>query len=103
MDYVVFGLFIGLLLVLIIGSWFTSNHPVFAFFYFIAIILMVVVSTFFVNVWEDVTQSSVFGNTINSFPKTNNLIMTMPFWLAGVGLLGLVVMFGKPAIIGGGT
>ena len=96
LDYVVFGLFIGLVLALIITGWFVGGHPIFMFIYFIVMVMAVILSVVLSNVWYDVSQASVFGTTILQFPVTNHLLLRLPFYSAIVGFIGFVVMFAKP-------
>jgi hypothetical protein len=107
MDYVIFGLFIGLVLGLIISGWFVGGHPIFMAIYFIVIVISVASSTVLSNVWETTTQASIFGATVANFPITNNLLTNLPIYLSAIGFLGMVVMFGKPFMMGneqgGGT
>lgn len=103
MDYVVFGLFIGLILALMITGWFIGGNPIFMGIYFIVIVLAVVFSTILSNVWETTTQASIFGTTINGFPITDNIMSNLPLYMAVIGFLGIVVMFAKPYFAGGGT
>ena len=95
-DAVVFGLFIGLVLALIISSWFIGGHPIFMFIYFIVVVLGVVLSTVLSNTWETATNMAAFGSTIAAFPITNNLLLRLPIYLSVVGFIGLVIMFAKP-------
>jgi len=101
-DSVVFGVFIGLVLAILITSWFVPSNPIFAAIYFIVIVIGVVLSTIMSNVWEQMTTSAIFGTTIQSFPIANNLLSNMPVYLAVVGFLGIVIMFAKPAVFGQG-
>lgn len=96
LDYVVFGLFVGLLLALIITSWFISGNPIFMFIYFIVVIISTIISTMLANTWEDITTTAVFGTTINSFPLTNNLMLNLPIYITIAGFIGMIIMFGKP-------
>lgn len=101
MDYVIFGLFIGLVLALLISGWFIGGNPIFMAIYFIVVVIAVVFSTVLSNVWETTSQASIFGTTINSFPITNNLLTNLPIYIAVIGFLGMVVMFAKPYFAGG--
>jgi len=96
MDYVVFGVFIGLVLALIISGWFIAGNPIFMVIYFLVVVMGVVLSTVMSNVWETVSQASIFGTTVTAFPITNNLMMNLPLYLAVIGFLGIIVMFAKP-------
>jgi hypothetical protein len=101
LDYVIFGLFIGLVLALLITAWFIGGNPVFMFLYFIFVVLAVVMSAILSNVWESYSGNSVFGLTIASFPITNNLLSYLPLYIGIVGFIGVVAMFAKPYLGGG--
>ena len=101
MDYVIFGLFIGLILALLISGWFIGANPIFMVIYFLVIVMAVIFGSMMSNVWETTTQSSIFGTTINSFPITNNLLTNLPIYIAIIGFLGMIVMFAKPYLSGG--
>lgn len=96
LDYVFLGLFIGLIFGLIITGWFIGGHPIFMFLYFIIILVAVCIAPIFSNTWETVSQASVFGTTIAAFPITNHILLKLPYYIAVIGFLGVVVMFAKP-------
>lgn len=96
LDWVVFGVFIGLSFALIITGWFVGGYPVFMFLYFIVNVVSVVLSAVLSNVWETFTQSVSFGSTIVNFPLSNNLLLNLPIYVSAVAFLGIVVMFAKP-------
>lgn len=96
LDYIVFGLFMALVLALIITSYFIGGQPIFITIYLIVIVMGVILSALLANTWETITQASVFGSTITSFPLTNNLILYMPIYLSVVGMIAMFIMFGKP-------
>jgi hypothetical protein len=96
LDYVFGGVFLGFLLSILITSWLIGAHPIFMIIYFIFIVLSVVFSAFFSNVWETTTQSSVFGSTIINMPITNHVLLNLPMYMAVVGVAGFLAMFAKP-------
>lgn len=96
LDYVGFAAFIGLVLALIITGYLVGGYPIFMFFYFLVIIIMVALSTILSNIWETVSQSTTFLVTTISFPMMNNLLLNLPYYMAVVGFIGVVVMFAKP-------
>lgn len=97
-DYLVFAVFIGMTLALIITGWFVGGNPIFMFIYFLIVIIGVVLAAIFSNVWEQISQASVFGSTVVSFPITNHLLTWLPMYASIIGILGLIVMFAKPFI-----
>lgn len=96
LDYLGFALFIGLTLGLIITGWFVGGNPIFMFMYFIIVTIVTVLSTILANTWEDVSQASIFGNTVAQFPLMNHILLYLPYYIAVIGIIGLVVMFAKP-------
>ena len=103
MDYVIFGVFIAMTLAIIISGWFIAGNPVFSFIYFLLVVIGVVVGSILANTWETATQKAVFGTTITHFPITNNIMLNLPIYIAVIGFIGMIVVFAKPQIAGGGN
>lgn len=98
-DYIVFGVFVGLLFSLLITSWFIGGNPVFMFVYFIVIVVSISVSVILANTWDSIISTGIFGaTTIDAFPLTKHLLENLPYYNAIVGMLGLITMFAKPYI-----
>lgn len=101
LDYVVFVVFIGSCLALIIGGFLVGGLPVFMFIYFLVIIIGVVLSVILSNVWESITTNAALTATLASFPICNHLLLHLPIYTAVVGFVGIVAMFAKPFALGG--
>jgi len=95
-DRIVFTVFIGLVLALIITGWFVGGNPIFMGIYVLGVIITVVISAVMANIWDDVSSATVFGGTISSFPITSHILSSFPIYMSIVGFVGLVVMFAKP-------
>jgi hypothetical protein len=104
MDYVYFAIFIGIVLSIMITGWFTGGHPIFMFIYFIFIVITVVLSMFFSNIYVDVTAMPAFSavNVESAFPLMNTIMLQLPIIMSIIGIIGMVVMFAKPGIEGSG-
>lgn len=101
LDYVVFGVFVGLILSLLISGWFIAGNPIFMFIYFFVVVLATVLSTVLANVWESVSQSTTFATATLNFPFTNHILTYLPFYISAIGIIGIIVMFAKPYVSGG--
>ena len=99
LDYIVLAVFIGMILGIIITGWFIAGNAIFTLIYFIVVVIVVVASTIFANVWETISQASVFGATIANFPILNHLLSYFPIYISVIGVAGLIVMFAKPYIV----
>lgn len=100
MDYLFFGLFIGLALAIIITGWFISGVPIFTFIYILITVLAVIFSSLFTYVWDLTANASVFGTTLSRLPITNHIMMFLPLYIAVIGFIGVIVMFAKPLFYG---
>lgn len=100
-DYIVFALFIGYTLSVLITGWLIGGHPVFVFAYFVMIVIAVIVAAVLSNSWEALSESPEIIGVLPHFGLTNNLLTYLPVYSAIVGFLGVVVMYGKPFLGGG--
>lgn len=101
-DYIVFSVFIGMVFALIISSWYIAGNPIFFFIYFIVIILGVVFGAILSNVWEVLSTKPTFSALLPLLPKTNHILTYLPFYIAAIGCLGIIIMFAKPGPSGAG-
>lgn len=101
-DYIIFGTFIGLILALMISSWFIGGHPIFMGIYFLVVIITVSISPVVSNMWDDIAQASIWGGNVANFPLTNHILSYLPIYMSVIGLLGLLIMFSKPFLSEGG-
>jgi len=102
MDYVIFAVFIGLAIALIITTWFIGGHALFMIIYFILAVIMVALSAIFANVWDTFSGASIFGATVASFPLTSHILSNFPIYVAIIAGLGTLTMFAKPYFINEG-
>lgn len=99
LDYVFFGLFIGLNLTLIITAWLFSTRPIFMFVYILVIVLVVAISPALSNSWEAFSQHSTFtGLSVEQkFPVTNHILVNLPYYAVVIGFIGMVLTFARGA------
>jgi len=98
LDYVLFGIFMGLVFGLIITGWFIGGNPIFMFIYFIVVVITTSISALMANVWE--TFYNYFETSQAAFPITSHILNNLPVYIAIVGFIGIVVMFAKPYLSG---
>ena len=102
MDYVIFGVFIALVLGIIISGWFIGGNTLFSVLYFFVWVIATFLSAIFSNTWQSISAASIFGSTVAAFPITNNIMTSLPIYVVVVGFLGIIAMFAKPYFQGGG-
>jgi hypothetical protein len=102
-DYLVTSVFFGLCIAIIIAGWFIGSNPIFFFIYFLVNTIVVVLSAILSNVWYEVTVQPVFSATIALIPKTNHLLTYLPFYMAAVATVGIIIIYAKPYNAGGGN
>lgn len=99
-DYMILIIFIGLALALVITGFLVGGLPIFMAIYMIIIFLSVIISAILSNVWESLSTKAVLISTLSSFPITNHILLYLPVYITILGFVGIVVMFGKPYILG---
>jgi len=102
LDYVIFGVFIGLTLGILITGLFVGGHPLFMILYFFLVCILTGLSAIISNVWEAFSNRADFITSLPAFPITNHLLTYFPIYIAVVGGLGIIAMFAKPYVFGGG-
>ena len=95
-DYIMFILLMGFTLSIFVIAWFSSGHPLFAFVYFIALVLLIAVSAVLSFVWETITDLNMFATTASTFPITNLILDNFPVYIVIMGFVGMLIMFAKP-------
>jgi hypothetical protein len=97
LDYIFFILFIGLMLSIIIASFFIPANSIFAFIYFISLVVIVAVSSILRYAFEKITENGYF-NTIATanLPITNNMMSNLPMYVTIVGFIAMVLLYAKP-------
>lgn len=101
-DYMLFGVLIGLILATIIGGWLAGgSHPIFMFIYFIIIIIAIVISSIFSYIWNNLpTTIANHITTSNAFPITIHLLNKLPYYVLGIGFVGIAIMFSRRYVEG---
>lgn len=96
-DYVVFVLLVGFVLAVIITGWLVGGNPLFSFIYFIALVILVAVSSVLSFVWEKVSTKAIFIDTVAELPITDLIMSNFPVYITILGFVGMLVLFAKPS------
>ena len=96
LDYVSLVLLIGFILAIIITGWFVGGNQLFAFIYFIVLILLIVTSAILSYVWNQVSTKAMFEATLTKFPIADYILSNFPIFITLIGFIGMLVMFAKP-------
>ena len=98
LDYVVFVILIGLTLAIIVTGWLVGGNPIFAWIYFIVLVIFVAVSSVLSYTWNELSNKAIFGTlAADSFPITDFILQNFPSIMAVIGFIGMIVMFAKPS------
>lgn len=95
LDYLFLGVFIAFFLALIITSWMLGGETIFIIFYFLVAVISVIASMIGANVWNNITNLTLFGATLNSLPITNHILTNLPIYISIMAIVGVIVMFSK--------
>ena len=95
-DYIYLGMFIGLIMFIIISSWFVSDYPIFAPVYFFGLVVVVFIAYVLQGSWNAFASNSIIATTSSSMPITSFILGNLTYFVAAAGLIGLAIIYGKP-------
>jgi hypothetical protein len=97
-DYLIVSVFFGLSIALVILSFVLGDVGIYNIVYIISMIVVIPITPYFSNFWEDVTALGQFGANIAAFPITNHIILNLPIYATIIGLLGIAASVLKRGI-----
>lgn len=100
MDYIYFGIFIGLILAILISGWLVSGEGIYMWVYFFILIFIVIVAAILSAIFNEFATNPLLQATAINFPLTTFIMSNLPVLATIIGLMGLMVMFGKPYLKG---
>jgi len=97
-DYLYLALFIAFAISVIIFGWLVSGTTIMAPIYFFILILFTFISGIIQMVWIEIASTSQLTTTIAVLPITNYILSHLAFFIAILGLLGILTMYAKPYV-----
>lgn len=94
-------LLFGIILMCIVSAMMYNSHPVFFFISIIILAVTILLGVVYSNVYQQITESTEFGSTKDSFSVTTFIMRYLPFIIALLVIIFMIVMFGKPGGQGG--
>ena len=94
-DYLFLISFIGMSLGIVISSIFIDVHPAFLVVFIIGWIVVVVLGAIISNVFTEITETEQLMTTATSFKFTNAIMSKLPFYMFGIAMLTIIVLYGK--------
>lgn len=95
LDWISLVWFVGVIVTLIVTSFFTQGKPVLITGYVVVIIFSVFLSMLTSNFWEALTATNL-STSLAYFPAANHFMLNLPFYVALAGVVGLIFSFAKP-------
>lgn len=96
-DYLIFFVFIGMAIAMLVLGYFIDVHSIFMPFYIVAIIIGVVVSFILGYVWEQLADTSLFSSVVtDNFKITNHLLTNLGLYFTILAVLSFIAVYAKP-------
>jgi hypothetical protein len=102
LDYLFFFSFISIAIGLIISSIYIDVHPALMIIFVIALIVAVVLSGIFANAFVTIGEEAEILSTYNQFVLTQTIVTHLPLLVFVVGLIVVIILYGKGRNSGGG-
>jgi len=95
LDYLFFFSFIGIFIGLIISSIYIDVHPALMIIFFIVLIITVVLAGIFANAFTEIGEQTELLSTYNQFRLTKMIMNHFGLIVFAVGILTIIVLYGK--------
>lgn len=96
--YIMFG---GLLLSLLVTSWFIPSQPVFVPIFIVLLVIAVIIGVAMSNAYEAIYEVTNFSSIASTQSSIFFVMSNLPYVALIIGLIGLIVTFAKPGSGGG--
>lgn len=101
-DYLIFFMFIGLFLGMMVIAYFIDVHSIFMPFFILAMVIGVIIASVISYTWEQVSDVTEFATIkANSFKVTNHLMNYLEIYFTIMAGMALLVTYAKPTNIEG--
>lgn len=97
LDTVFMIFFVGLIMGILISSYFISTNKIFIPIYIILFGFTIIIGVILNNMYEAFKTSSDLITTSVTYPMMNVIISNYVIVLIAVGVLSMILMFGKPS------
>jgi len=91
--YILFG---GLVLGLIITSWYIPTHPVMVAPFIILLIITVIIGVAMSNAYEKIYEVEQFEDMTDTQGSINFIMTNLPYIALIIGIISLIITFAKP-------
>lgn len=95
LDYLVLFTFIASVIGLIISSMYIDTHPALMVIFIIMLVITIIFSGIFANAYTTMGETSALTATYNQFTSTRAIFEHLPMILFVVGLLVIIILYGK--------
>ena len=86
-------LIVGMIVSIFIGSYLVTTRPIFFIPYVFILIIAIIVSVIISNAYETVIADPTLASTFAGFVGANFIMLSLPIWIAVVGVVGAIIMF----------
>lgn len=95
LDYVFLIIFVALIMGILISSFLIHVHKVFVPIYIILFIIAILIGVIMNNIYEEFRTHAALAATSTLHPFANAIINNYVLVLLGVGVLSMILIFGK--------
>lgn len=94
-DYIIFAIFISIIIVIMITAWFVDVHSVFMVLYIIGLVIGEIVCAVLSYIWHVVSINPVIATVLYQFTITDHILNYLPYYFAIIGCVAMIVTYAK--------
>lgn len=101
LDTIALAGFIIMIILMLILAFTVDFHPIFFFLFILLLVISVIVAVPISNTYQTIAATSQLSAAAASMPMQDWILSNLPFIIALIGFMMLIVMYGKSKLRGG--
>jgi len=96
-----FFIFAGLIMGIMVSSFFIRTHPIFIFLYIFLLGITLVLGVYLGNMYQTFTENAIFATRLADQTWINLVMNNILKIILGVGAFSIIIIFSKYSVFGG--
>lgn len=92
LELIILLVLIGYMIATFIIAYYSSEHPIFYIFYIIISAIMIILSVYIQNFYDDLLASETIGTVVQGYTMVNLIFSNLSYWMIAITFVGVMLM-----------
>jgi len=86
---------VGYALAVLISAYMVNTKPIFFVVFFFTTAISIIFAVVISNTYSEITSNTVLASAFTGMTGANYILQFLPLWVAGIGIIGMIIMFAR--------